>query len=133
MSAWGGETHNADLCEVCGADEAKVRRLRGEVGRAAGLGTLFKALSDETRAKIMYCLSREELCVCDLAHIMQMSVQAISHHLRLLRAMRLVKYRREGKFVFYTLDDAHVMHVISQGLAHVQESQRTPPCEAAGK
>ncbi|MHB9134499.1 MAG: ArsR/SmtB family transcription factor [Armatimonadota bacterium] len=112
-----------DVCEIFCSDETKVRRLRGEVGRAEGLGNLFKALGDETRARILYCLSREELCVCDVANIMGMSVQAVSHHLRLLRAMRLVKYRREGKLAFYSLDDGHVANLIQEGLAHVHELQ----------
>lgn len=110
-----------DVCEVFCSDEAKVHRLKGEVYRADGLGNLFKALSDETRAKILYCLSREELCVCDVANILEMSVQAVSHHLRLLRAMKLVKYRRDGKLAFYSLDDGHVAHLISEGLAHLHE------------
>ena len=105
-----------DVCEIFCSDEGKVRRLRETVSQATGLGTLFKALSDETRAKIMYCLLQDELCVCDVANIMRMSVQAVSHHLRLLRAMRLVKYRREGKFAFYSLDDEHVAHIIQHGL-----------------
>jgi len=114
----------SDVCEVFCTDEAKVRRLRGEVGQAEGLGNLFKALSDETRAKILFCLSREELCVCDVANIMEMSVQAVSHHLRLLRAMNLVKNRKDGKLVYYSLDDEHVEHLISEGLAHVQERRK---------
>lgn len=117
-------TQETDLCEVFCSDETKVRRLRGEVACADGLGTLFKALSDETRAKIMYCLSQEELCVCDVANILNMSVQAVSHHLRLLRALRLVKYRRAGKLAFYSLDDAHVTHLIEEGLAHLREGER---------
>lgn len=114
----------SDVCEVVFTDEDNVRRLRGEVGQAEGLGNLFKALSDETRAKILFCLSRAELCVCDVASIMGMSVQAVSHHLRLLRAMNLVKYRKEGKLVYYSLDDEHVEHLIAEGLAHVQERRK---------
>ncbi len=116
---------NDDLCDIFCSDEEKVRRLRGQVGMAEGLGNLFKALGDETRAKILFCLSREELCVCDVANIMEMSVQAVSHHLRLLRAMRLVKYRKAGKLAFYALDDAHVAALIREGLAHVHEGQGT--------
>lgn len=108
-----------ELCEIFCSDETKVRRLRADIHRAEGLGNLFKALSDETRAKIIYCLSREELCVCDVANILGMSVQAVSHHLRLLRALRLVRARRDGKLVFYALDDAHVAGIIRQGLEHL--------------
>ncbi|MHB0938091.1 MAG: ArsR/SmtB family transcription factor [Armatimonadota bacterium] len=114
----------SDVCEVFLTHEDTVRRLRGEVGQAEGLGNLFKALSDETRAKILFCLSRAELCVCDVASIMEMSVQAVSHHLRLLRAMNLVKNRKDGKLVYYSLDDEHVEHLISEGLAHVQERRK---------
>ena len=114
----------SDVCEVFFTDEDNVRRLRGEVGQAEGLGNLFKALGDETRAKVLFCLSRAELCVCDVASVMEMSVQAVSHHLRLLRAMNLVKYRKEGKLVYYSLDDAHVEHLIAEGLAHVQEHRK---------
>lgn len=115
------DNSESELCEVFCSDEAKVHRLRGRVGEADGLGNLFKALADETRAKILYCLSLEELCVCDVANIMAMSVQAVSHHLRLLRAMKLVKYRREGKLVFYSLEDEHVTNLIQEGMAHVHE------------
>ena len=110
-----------DICDIFCSDAAKVARLKGQVGQADGLGNLFKALSDETRAKILFCLSREELCVCDVANILDMSVQAVSHHLRLLRAMKLVKYRRDGKLAFYSLDDEHVEQLIGEGLAHLHE------------
>ena len=109
------------LCDLFCSDNEKVRRVRGMIACAEGLGTLFKALGDETRAKIMYALLQEELCVCDVAIILGMSVQAVSHHLRLLRSLRLVKYRRDGKLAYYSLDDAHVVGLIAQGLAHLQE------------
>ncbi|MEE8440640.1 MAG: metalloregulator ArsR/SmtB family transcription factor, partial [Spirochaetia bacterium] len=66
----------------------------------SGLSELFRALSDETRTKILYLLSEQELCVCDLAHLLETSLPAVSHHLRLLKIMRLVKSRKEGKQVF---------------------------------
>jgi len=118
------QTMSSDVCEVFCWDEVKVRRLKEELFRADGLGNLFKAFSDETRAKILFSLAQEELCVCDVANILEMSVQAVSHHLRVLRTMKLVKHRREGKLVFYTLDDAHVEHIIREGLAHLHESRR---------
>ena len=110
------------VCEMYCSDEAKVARVKSTVQHADGLGTLFKALGDETRAKIMYCLSQDELCVCDVANIMGMSIQAVSHHLRLLLAARLVRYRREGKQAFYSLDDEHILGLIHQGLSHVQHT-----------
>lgn len=106
------------------SDEAKVRRMQSLVRHADGLGNLFKALGDETRAKILYALSQDELCVCDIAQVMAMSVQAVSHHLRLLRTLRLVKHRRDGKVIYYLLDDEHVARLILEGLAHVEEHRR---------
>lgn len=89
----------------------------------AGLSELFKVLGDETRTKILYLLSLKELCVCDIAGILEMSLPAISHHLRLLKALRLVKYRREGKMVFYSLDDKHIMNLIHEALEHFAEGR----------
>ncbi len=83
------------------------------------LAELFKNLGDPTRVRILFALSAGELCVCDLAEILQMSQSAISHQLRLLRAARIVRYRKLGKNVFYTLDDDHVVLLFEQGLAHV--------------
>ncbi|SHJ34760.1 transcriptional regulator, ArsR family [Desulfofundulus thermosubterraneus DSM 16057] len=89
----------------------------------AGLSELFKVLGDETRTKILYLLSYRELCVCDLAEILEMSLPAVSHHLRLLKAMRLVKYRREGKMVYYSLDDDHIVNLIREAQAHFAEER----------
>lgn len=85
------------------------------------LAELFKALGDYTRVRILYALSLGELCVCALAEVLDMSQSAISHQLRLLRAAKLVRYRKEGKNVFYALDDDHVRNLVSQGLDHVLE------------
>lgn len=86
------------------------------------LAELFKALGDYTRVRILYALSVNELCVCALAEVLDMSQSAISHQLRLLRAAKLVRYRKEGKNVFYTLDDDHVRNLVTQGLDHVLEA-----------
>ncbi|WP_285905484.1 ArsR/SmtB family transcription factor [Pseudodesulfovibrio pelocollis] len=85
------------------------------------LSELFKALGDYTRVRMLYALAIHELCVCALAEVLDMSPSAISHQLRLLRAARLVRYRKEGKNVYYTLDDDHVRNLIGQGLDHVRE------------
>ena len=85
------------------------------------LAELFKAFGDYTRARILYALSVHELCVCALAEVLDMSQSAISHQLRLLRAARLVRYRKEGKNVFYALDDEHVQNLIAQGIDHIRE------------
>jgi len=79
----------------------------------------FKILGDTTRVKILYALSKGELCVCDLAVVVAMGQSAVSHQLRLLRSSRLVKYRKEGKMVIYPLDDRHVFSILSEGVAHV--------------
>lgn len=85
------------------------------------LAELFKALGDYTRVRILYALSISELCVCALAEVLDMSQSAISHQLRLLRAARLVRYRKEGKNVFYALDDDHVDNLLKQGFDHIRE------------
>ncbi|WP_165859249.1 ArsR/SmtB family transcription factor [Desulfofundulus salinus] len=100
-----------------------IEDLKGKVLEVAGLSELFKVLGDETRTKILYLLSYRELCVCDLAEILEMSLPAVSHHLRLLKAMRLVKYRREGKMVYYSLDDDHIVNLIREAQAHFAEER----------
>lgn len=85
------------------------------------MAELFKALGDYTRVRILYALSINELCVCALAEVLDMSQSAISHQLRLLRAAKLVRYRKEGKNVFYALDDDHVRNLVTQGLDHIRE------------
>ena len=121
--------HESDfeVCETVCFNPEKVNRLKQGLHQAKGLGNLFKGLSDETRASILFCLSKEELCVCDVASIMGMSIQAVSHHLRLLKVMNLVKYRKEGKLVYYSLEDEHIFHLIHEGLAHIQEYSAVNP------
>lgn len=81
----------------------------------------FKNFSDSTRVKILFALVIKELCVQDIADLFSMSQSAISHQLRVLRASRLVKARREGKNIFYSLDDDHIRDILSIGLEHVKE------------
>lgn len=83
------------------------------------LAELFKVFSDSTRIRIMCALIGEELCVCDIAELLGASQSAVSHQLRLLRANHLVRSRREGKSVFYSLDDDHVYSILHQGLDHI--------------
>lgn len=87
--------------------------------RIVELSKIFKALGDPTRLKIIYSLSKEELCVCDIADLLEMNQSAISHQLRVLRNLRLVKYRKEGKSAIYSLDDNHVLELFNQGLEHI--------------
>lgn len=114
----------ADCCDVYdpsrAEDQAALRRRLLEV---AGLSELFKVLGDETRTRILYLLSLQEMCVCDIADVLEMSLPAVSHHLRLLKLMRIVKYRREGKNVYYSLDDDHVLGLIRLAKEHYDESK----------
>lgn len=85
------------------------------------LADLFKVFGDSTRIKILYALYENEMCVYDIANILNMTQSAISHQLRILKQNRLVKYRKEGKTVLYTLADQHVFTILSQGIEHVEE------------
>ena len=85
------------------------------------LAELFKIFGDSTRIKILYVLFESEMCVCDIANLLGMSQSAISHQLRALKQSKLVKYRREGKTVFYSLADGHVRTILDQGMEHVAE------------
>src|SRR5438876_12409556 len=98
------------------------------------LADLFAAMGDPTRVRLIYALAQEELCVCDLAAVLGLSVSAVSHQLRLLRGMRLVKYRREGRLAYYSLDDAHVYALLIQGMEHVEDRElpHSGPSERRG-
>lgn len=85
------------------------------------LAELFKVFGDSTRIKILYALFEAELCVCDIAQLLSLTQSAVSHQLRVLKASRLVKPRKEGKTVFYSLADEHVRKIIAQGMEHVEE------------
>ncbi|MBN2832106.1 MAG: helix-turn-helix transcriptional regulator [Campylobacterales bacterium] len=85
------------------------------------LAELFKVFGDTTRVKIISALFEAELCVCDIAALLGMTQSAISHQLRVLRQARLVKHRKEGKVVFYSLDDDHIKTIFNQGLEHILE------------
>ncbi|SFJ79155.1 ArsR/SmtB family transcription factor [Thermoflavimicrobium dichotomicum] len=111
-----------DVCEVFCYDEEKVQHLQNRVHEVNGLSALFKALGDETRLKIAYALTLEkELCVCDIANILGSTVATASHHLRLLKHLGVAKSRKEGKLVFYSLDDDHVKDIIQIALEHWKE------------
>ena len=86
------------------------------------LADLFKVFSDTTRIKILYVLFESELCVCDIARLLNLTQSAVSHQLRILKASNLVRFRREGKTVFYSLDDNHVRSVLALGMEHVLET-----------
>lgn len=85
------------------------------------LAELFKVFADSTRIRILYVLFESEVCVCDIAQILNMTQSAISHQLRVLKQNRLVKYRRDGKTILYSLADDHVRTIVNQGLEHIEE------------
>lgn len=85
------------------------------------LAELFKVFGDTTRIKILYALFSSEMCVCDIANLLNMTQSAISHQLRVLKQARLVKFRKEGKTVYYSLDDSHISQIFNCGLNHIQE------------
>lgn len=114
----------SDACEVEFVDERKVKRVERAMKSAeavAALAETFKILGDPTRVKIAFALAREELCVCDLANLLGASQSAVSHSLRTLRQMKLVRFRKEGKIAYYTLDDEHIAHLLDEGFRHVEE------------
>jgi ArsR family transcriptional regulator len=114
---------NSDLCDSFCPSSEDVGALREKVLEVAGLSEIFKILGDETRTKILYLLAYQRLCVCDIAVILEMSLPAVSHHLRLLKAFRLVKYVREGKMVYYSLDDEHILKMIHEAQEHFSEGR----------
>ncbi|HIZ93283.1 MULTISPECIES: ArsR/SmtB family transcription factor [unclassified Flavonifractor] len=99
----------------------KVERTMPEDEILYDLAELFKIFGDSTRIKILYVLFESEMCVCDIAKLLGMTQSAISHQLRALKQSKLVKYRREGKTVFYSLADGHVRTILGQGMEHIAE------------
>jgi len=122
-----GKRTIADTCD-CSAihDEiiAKVRKKLPNEELLLDLAELFKVFGDSTRIKIINALLYSEMCVCDLAVLFGMSKSAVSHQLRILRQTKLVKFRRNGKVVFYSLDDKHVSGIFNQGFAHINEEKK---------
>lgn len=113
-----------DICKTYFVDEAKVKRIEKKMlpnGMLDALSDTFGVLGDKTRLKIIFALSQAELCVCDLSNLLGMEISAISHQLRTLRNLRLVKFRKEGKMVCYSLDDEHIIDLLNQGLEHIRE------------
>ena len=111
-------------CEFIHVHDAIVEKVSNEMPNEDvlfDLSELFKVFGDSTRIRILYCLFASEMCVCDIAQLLGMTQSAISHQLRALKNARLVKGRREGKTVFYSLADDHVKTIIDQGLDHVAE------------
>ena len=109
-------------CEVIHADVVdKVKKRMPDERELYDLSDFFKVLGDSTRAKIIWALDESEMCVCDIAVLFNMTKSAISHQLRSLRQANLVKFRKEGKSVFYSLKDDHVKDIFEKGLEHIRE------------
>lgn len=109
-------------CTVIHEDVVKkVSSLMPDDKKLYELSELFKVLGDTTRVKIIYALFESEMCVCDISALFNMNQSAISHQLRTLKQARLVKFRRDGKVVYYSLDDEHVKLLFDYGLIHVKE------------
>ncbi|MEX2473081.1 MAG: metalloregulator ArsR/SmtB family transcription factor [Gemmatimonadota bacterium] len=112
------------LCDLTLVHEDRVRAARA--ARADGsemeaLAETFQVLASPTRLRLIEALTRGEMCVCDLAAVSGVSQSAVSHHLRMMRALRLVRYRKESRMAYYRLDDAHIEAVFRTGLEHVRE------------
>ena len=112
------------VCEVEFHDEARVNAVRDRMPQAdviEALSDIFKVLADPTRLRIVSALGVSELCVCDISNLLGTSISAVSHQLRVLRNLKLVKHRKEGKMVYYSLDDECVKTLLSEGLHHIEE------------
>jgi len=113
-----------DSCDIYCYDEPKVRKVQEALKQQdiSGMAKMFKVLADETRMKIAFALCEEsELCVCDVANIIGSSMATASHHLRTLKDLGLAKFRKEGKLVFYSLEDEHVRQLVLMVSTHSQE------------
>lgn len=120
------ENNFCDICEVFDPNKQVVevmKKSRLEEKVVYDLAELFKTIGDPTRIKIIYALKERELCVCDISELLEMSSSAVSHQLRILRNNKIVKFRKEGRSVYYSLDDEHVLCLFGQGLQHVLEDK----------
>ena len=118
------DRYHVECCDFIHIHKSIVDRVRQQMpGEETlyDLAELFRIFGDSTRIRILYVLFEEEMCVCDIAQLLNMTQSAISHQLRALKNVRLVKSRREGKTIFYSLADDHVKTIIGQGIDHVCE------------
>lgn len=117
------------VCTISFINEAKVTAVRNTMPPERMLFRLaetFRVLGDPTRVRILHALSLEELCVCDIASLLGTTKSAVSHQLRLLRSLRVVKYRKDGRIVYYSLDDSHVGNLLREGLCHILSQGVSP-------
>lgn len=115
-----------ESCQTTIIHQDLIEKVNGEIPSDEvlyNLADVFKVFGDPTRIKILYSLFKNEMCVCDIAAIVGVSQSAISHQLRLLKHSKLVKYRKDGKTIYYSLDDEHVKSIFNAGLIHVMEEK----------
>lgn len=123
MAPWL-DTEDVECCEYIHAHDDIVKRVQSHMPAEellCDLADLFHLFSDTTRIRILYVLFESEMCVCDIAQLLGMSPSAISHQLRALKQSKLIRFRREGKTVFYSLADDHVRTILGQGMEHLVE------------
>src|SRR5699024_2381481 len=114
-----------ESCNIICHNEEKVKEIKQNISDVEGVELIFKALADQTRLKVAYTLTlAQDLCVHDVANVIGATTATASHHLRLLRQMKLAKYRREGKLIFYSLDDDHVRQLVYVAMVHAREEER---------
>lgn len=124
VKSMANDFNSIDRCDCSVIHEDVVNQVKNKMPKEETLydiAELFKVFGDSTRIKILWALDEAEMCVCDIAVLLNMTQSAISHQLRVLRQNKLVKNRREGKVVYYSLDDEHVRQIFEQGLIHVNE------------
>lgn len=113
-----------EFCECTVIHEEAVKSVKQTIpedGVIYDLAEFFKVFADSTRMKIIYALMEQELCVCDIANIVQTTQSAISHQLRILKQAKLVKFKKVGKVVYYSLDDEHIAQIVMKGREHIEE------------
>ncbi len=118
-----------DACDIFYVNEIQVKHVQKQMPDTATIlqvTDIFASLSDPTRARIVFALAKAELCVCDLATLLGMTISAVSHQLCVLRHLGLVKYRKEGRMAYYSLDDEHASALLTQTLEHVIHERVTP-------
>lgn len=118
------EHQHAEVCECNAIHQEvvnRVKKLMPDEETLYDLAELFKVFGDTTRARILCALFESEMCVCDISILLGMTQSSISHQLRVLKSAKLVKNRKEGKVVYYSLDDEHIKHIFAQGLEHISE------------
>ena len=122
------EKTEIERCDFIHVHEDVVKKVKEHIPAERELNDLaefFKVFGDVTRLKLLSVLFHSEMCVCDIAQLLGMTQSAVSHQLRILKSNKLVKFRREGKTVFYSLDDDHVRSILSLGMEHLDEADST--------